>query len=117
MNVFVYANAMEVCFERFLNSVGKTRKTTFFADLSIAECCDGANGVKDTYKRVIKAWLDDVEYMSEFVVALNQKIWQHHDTNNDNIAKVYDELWRKADNYCREHFKGEELSKYYAYID
>lgn len=116
MTILEYASGMELCFERFLNSVGKQRKTTFFADLSIAECCDGANGVKDTYKRVIKAWIDDVEYMSEFVIVLNQKIWQHYEKNR-NLAKVYNDLWLECDNLCREHFKGEELRYYYDYID
>ena len=87
MNVSVYATCCERMFEGFLNSVGKTRKTTFFADLSIAEWCEGAKGVKDTYKRVIKAWKNDVVYMAEFVVALNQKIWMHYEQNRE-LAKV-----------------------------
>ena len=116
MNVFGYATRCEANFEAFLNSVGKTRKTTFFADLSIAEWCEGAKGVKDTYKRVIKEWKNDVVYMAEFVVALNQKIWMHYEQNRE-LAKVYNDLWIECDNFCREHFKGEELSYYYDYID
>ena len=115
MNVFRYASACELMFESFLNEVGKERKTTFYADLSIAECY-GISGVKDTYRRVMRSWGNNLEFMCEWVVALNQKIWQHYD-KNEPLARVYDELWRKADNYCREHFKGEELSEYYAYID
>ena len=116
MQVFNYSARCEAMFEGFLNDVGKERKTTFYSDLSIAEYVDGANGVKDTYKRVVSHWKDDVEYMSEFVIALNQKIWQHYNKNYT-LAKVYDELWRKCDDFCREHFKGEELSYYYSYID
>lgn len=115
MNVFRYASACELMFESFLNEVGKERKTTFFADLSIAECY-GAKGVKDTYRRVMKEWGNNLEFMCEWVVCLNQKIWQHYE-KNEPLARVYDELWRKADNYCREHFKGDDLSQYYAYID
>lgn len=116
MNVFQYANRCEQMFEMFLNDVGKERKTTFYADLSIAEVY-GVKSVKDTYRQVMRSWGKDLEFMCEWVVALNQKIWQHYDTQNESLARVYDELWRKADNYCRGHFKGEELSKYYAYID
>ena len=115
MNVFQYAMGMEQCFENFLQSVGKERKTTFFSDLSIAECY-GINAVKETYRDVMRSWGDDLEFMCEWVISLNQKIWQHYNENRE-LAKVYDDLWRKADNYCREHFKGEELEKYYAYID
>jgi hypothetical protein len=103
-------------FEMFLNEVGKERKTTFFADLSIAECY-GVKGIKDTYRQVMRSWGKDLNYMCEWVVCLNQKIWQHHDTNNDNLAKVYDELWRKADEHCRKTFKGENLTEYLNYID
>lgn len=116
LNVFRYANRCEQMFEMFLNDVGKKRKTTFYSDLSIAEYY-GEGAVRETYRNVMKHWKSDIDYMCEWVIALNQKIWQHHDTNNIELAKVYDELWRKADNYCQKHFKGDDLSKYYSYID
>ena len=115
MNVFTYAIQCEQQFENFLNSTGKQRKTTLFADLSIAECY-GAPAVKETYNRVMEDWGDNLEFMCEWAVALNQKIWQHYD-NNQTLARVYDELWRKADEYCCKHFKDDELSAYYSYID
>jgi hypothetical protein len=115
MNIFEYASKCEANFEYFLNSVGKERKTTFYADLSIAEWC-GTNAVDDTYNRVMKSWGDDLEFMCEWVIALNQKIWQHHESNPE-LGKLYDSLWRKVDEYCCEHFKGEELRQYYEYTD
>lgn len=115
MTIFQYASACERAFENFLQSIGKERKTTFFSDLSIAERC-GTNAVKETYRDVMGSWGDDIDFMCEWVICLNQKIWQHYTTDRE-LAKVYDDLWRKADNYCREHFKGEELKKYYDYID
>lgn len=115
MNIFEYAAKNEICFEEFLNAVGKERKTTFFSDLSIAECY-GIKSIQDTVKRVVKSWKDDVVYMSEFVIALNQKIWQHYEKLPE-VAKVYNELWIATDNFCREHFKDEKLSYYYKYID
>jgi hypothetical protein len=115
MNVFQYAANCEVVFEQFLQSVGKERKTTFFSDLSIAEFY-GAAAVMDTYRNVMKSWKTDINYMCEWVIALNQKIWQHYE-NNPELGKLYDSLWRKADEYCCEYFKGEELSQYYEYTD
>lgn len=115
MNIFQYANGMELCFERFMESVGKTRKTTFFSDLSIAECY-GARAIADTYRRVMRSWGKDLEYMCEWVICLNQKIWQHYNSNQ-RLAKVYDELWRKADEHCRKTFKGKDLTEYLNYID
>ena len=115
MNVFQYAANCEMNFEAFLESVGKERKTTFFSDLSIAECF-GENRVIETYDTVMLEWKNDIDYMCEWVIALNQKIWQHYESN-PNLGKVYDNLWRKADEFCCEHFKGEELTKYYEYTD
>lgn len=80
MNIFEYASSCEYSFEQFLQSVGKERKTTFFSDLSIAEWY-GTVAVKDTYNRVMDSCGDDLEYMCEWVIALNQKIWQHNNSN------------------------------------
>lgn len=115
MTVFKYAIDCEQQFEKFLNSTGKERKTTFFVDLSIAECY-GAPAVKETYNRVMKEWGDNLEFMCEWVVALNRKIWQHYD-DNPKLESVYDDLWRQADYYCCNHFKDDELSEYYRYIN
>ena len=115
MNIFEYAAANEMAFEQFLESVGKTRKTTLFSDLSIAECF-GVSEVADTYKRVMDDWGKSLEFMCEWVIALNQKIWQHYESNPD-LGKLYDELWRKADEYCMNHFKGDDLTAYLNYVD
>ncbi len=115
MNIFEYAEINEIEFEQFLESVGKTRKTTLFSDLSIAECF-GVSEVVDTYKRVMEGWGNNLEFMCEWVIALNQKIWQHYKDDLE-LAQKYDELWRKADDHCRNTFKGERLTAYLNYID
>lgn len=115
INVFQYATNCEAVFEQFLQSVGKERKTTFFSDLSIAECY-GETAVLSTYKDVMKAWKNNITYMCEWVISLNQKIWQHYESNPQ-LAKLYNSLWQKADVFCCEHFKDEELKIYYEYTD
>ena len=49
-------------------------------------------------------------------MALNWKIWEHYETN-EQLAEVYNTLWRKAQQYAIEHLKGEELSYYYRTTD
>ena len=115
-NILNIAFARESAFESFLNENGKKRNTTFYSDFTIAELCDSINGVKDTYKRAIASWKDDVEYMAELVVVLNHKIWEHYE-KNELLTRGYDSLWRKAHEYCQNHFKGKDLSFYYNYID
>ena len=115
MNVFEYASKCEANFEYFLNSVGKERNTTFYSDLSIAEWC-GTNAVEDTYNRVMKEWGDNLEFMCEWVIALNQKIWQHFHSDKE-IAFFYEKLWRQADEYCMNHFEADDLTAYLDYVD
>lgn len=89
--------------------------TTFYTDFSIADNY-GVEAIKDTYKRAMAAWKTDYKFLTELVMALNWKIWEHYESNRD-YAKVYDELWRKADEYACTNLKGEELSYFYRTTD
>lgn len=117
-NVFQYANGNEVLFEMVVSDFGYERKTTFFSDLSIAEWCKQERGVRDTYENVMRSWLDNIEYITEFCMCLNHKIWQHH-KDNEPLAKVYDELWQDCDARIIEHYKEDEeaLDYYYRTTD
>ena len=116
-NVFQYAAAEEKCvFDRQAAEFGYERKTTFFSDLSIAEWY-GADSVRDTYKNVIGSWVKNVVYFSEFVICLNWKIWEWNARGNDELARVYDELWRKADELACNTYKGKDADYYYRTTD
>lgn len=89
--------------------------TTFYEDFSIADCF-GISAIKDTYKRCMDEWKTDYKYLTELVMALNWKIWEHYG-KNDTLAKVYYDLWGKADLYATENLKGDELSYFYRTTD
>lgn len=89
--------------------------TTFYTDFSIADNF-GVSAIKDTYKRAFASWKNNVQYLTELVMALNWKIWEHFETNYE-YAKVYDALWRKADQYAVENLKGDDLTYYYRTTD
>lgn len=89
--------------------------TTFYEDFSIADHF-GVDAIKDTYNRAMEAWKDDYKYLTELVMALNWKCWEHYE-DDERIAKLYDELWRKADQYACENLKGEELSYFFRTTD
>lgn len=90
--------------------------TTFWMDFSIADRF-GVSAVKDTFKRAFDAWKDDYRYLTDLVIVLNHKIWQHHDKGNDVMGKLYDKLWRKADAYALKHLKGEEAEYFFRMTD
>lgn len=90
-------------------------KTTFYSDFSIADYF-GVKAVKDTYKRAFNEWKHNYAYLTELVMVLNWKIWEHYE-NNVNLVKIYNELWQEADEYACNNLKGEELSYFYHTTD
>ena len=84
--------------------------TTFYEDFSIADMF-GASAVKDTYKRAFKEWRSDHKYLTELIMVLNWKIFEHYETN-DRLAQLYNTLFREADEWACENLKGDELSYY-----
>ncbi|MBO7735987.1 MAG: hypothetical protein J6S67_25685 [Methanobrevibacter sp.] len=70
---------------------GYKPKTTFYMDFSIADRIGGVKAIKDTYKRAFNEWKTNYEYLTELVMVLNWKIWEHSETNKD-FAEVYNEL-------------------------
>lgn len=95
---------------------GYRPKTTFFEDFSIADNF-GINAVKDTYKRGIETAKSlGYEYLTEFVMVLNWKIWEHYGTR-EQFAHLYNDLWEKASQIAEEILTGDELNYYYSTID
>lgn len=87
-------------------------KTTFWMDFSIADRF-GIAAVKDTFNRAFAEWKNNYEYLCELVLVLNHKIWQKYQSNKA-LAAVYDELWRKADEYTVALTENdEEKARYY----
>lgn len=118
-NVFEYAATCELGFETMLEDCGSyRRKTTFYSDLSIAEWY-GAKDVIDTYRRVMKEWMNNLEYITEFVLCLNWKCWEHHGKGNVPLSKMYSELYYKAEDEVLNHYKDNKsaLDYYYRIMD
>lgn len=89
--------------------------STFPMDFTIADTF-GIDAVKDTYKRAFNGWKENYVYLTELVITLNLKIWEHYETN-ESLARVYDELWKEADEYACDTLKGEELNFFYEITD
>jgi len=86
-------------------------KTTFWTDFSIADHF-GSDAINGTYKRAFREWKSNTEYITELVIVLNHKIWQHYENGNDAFAKLYDKLWKQADAWCLENLTGSDLRYY-----
>ena len=89
---------------------------TFWMDFTIADRC-GVNAIKDTFNRAFKEWKGDYQMLTALVVTLNHKIWEHYEHHNDDLAKLYDSLWRQAEDYALTNLKDDELQYYYDVTD
>lgn len=95
---------------------GYKPKTTFYMDFSIADRF-GAAAIKDTYLRAFRSWKNNVEYLTELVMVLNWKTWEHHDAGNARYVELYSELYYAADDWARENLTGDDLMYYYNTLD
>lgn len=90
--------------------------TTFYEDFTIADHF-GTAAVRDTFDRAFEAWKRDYRYLTDLVIKLNWKIWEHYDANHMELAKLYDELWSKADAYACDNLQGKDLEYFYNMTD
>lgn len=95
--------------------LGYKPKTTFWEDFSIADKF-GLAAVKDTYNRAFDAWKSDHIYLTELVLVLNWKIGQHYKSNEE-LARLYNDLWEAADAYACDNLEGDELAYFYRTTD
>ncbi len=91
-------------------------KTTFWMDFTIADRF-GKTAVLDTYKRAFNEWKENYEYLTELVMVLNWKIWEHYEKEEHALAILYDKLWKEADMYAVNNLKDEELEYFYKTTD
>ena len=91
-------------------------KTTFWNDFTIADA-GGVKGIEYTYKKAFGEWKSNYIYLTELVLVLNWKLWDHYNNGNETIARLYNDLWEKTHDYALDNLKGEELSYYIRTVD
>ena len=74
------------------------------------------SAIQDTFSRAFEEWKENYKYLTELVLVLNHKIWQHYETRPE-IATLYNTLWAQASQYAMEYLKDDELSYYYDVTD
>lgn len=94
-----------------MNVNGYETFTTFWMDFTIADKF-GIDAIKDTYKRAFNEWKSDYKYLTELVMILNWKIWEHHEKNKS-YAELYNKLWMDTESYAYDNLEGDELSYFF----
>ena len=85
---------------------GYKPQTTFYTDFSIADK-HGIEAIKDTYHRAFQEWNSNYIFMTELVMVLNWKSFEHQ--NNGELCHVYCDLYEELDNWCFDNFEEHEL--------
>ena len=84
---------------------------TFWTDFSIADAY-GINAIKDTYKRAFAEWKSDYKMLTELVMVLNHKMWQHYERTKDAdnaYVVVYAKCFEEADEYAMDNLTEDKL--------
>ena len=95
--------------------IGYEPQTTFWDDFTIADYF-GLKAIQDTFERAFEEWKNNYIYLTELVMVLNHKIWQHYDDNRE-YGELYNNLWEEAEEYACENLKGKELDYFYQTTD
>lgn len=112
-----YGAAEETCvFEPQAKECGYERITTFFSDMSIAEWY-GLAEVRESYNRIVKSWLSDYKFFTEFVLVLNWKSWEwamYGGRKYEELSKLYVELFEDArDKFYKHYSENKEATSYF----
>ena len=94
---------------------GYRPQTTFYEDFSIADIF-GIKAIENTFKRAFSEWKNDVVYLTELAMVMNWKIWEHYKYNRE-LAEIYQNYWKKLDNYCMLNLKDDDLDYYFNTVD
>lgn len=92
-------------------------ETSFWRDYTIAEVMGGTAAVQDTFNRSFREWRHNVTYLIELTFCLNFKCWQHHEKGHDDLARLYAELYEKANDWAYSNLKGDDLSRFFQATD
>lgn len=90
--------------------------TTFYEDFSIADRF-GEIAVISTYKNAMRCWKSDYKYLTELVMVLNWKSWEHYEKGNTILCQTYTNMYYEARDYALDNLKGDEFAYFYRTTD
>ena len=102
-------------YEDFLAKFTDWRPTTlYWQRFSIAESY-GKREIRKVYDELFKEAKKDYKLLTELVMILNHKTWQHNNDAEPALSELYEELYYEANDYAVTNLKDDELS-YFADI-
>lgn len=90
--------------------------STFYADFSVADFY-GEKAIQETFNRAFNGWKSNYKMFTELVAVMNHKLWFWYECGITEYSKLYDKLYKKADVYGCNAFKGEEAKYFFSVLD
>ena len=98
------------------NMTGYQPFTTTYEDFTISEEF-GAAAIETLYTQLFEKYKTDYKRLTELVMMLNWKSWEHNSLGNYEISELYADLFYKARDYGYDHLKDDELSYFWRTLD
>ena len=89
--------------------------TSYYFDFSIAEAY-GIEAMEETLDNAIKFWKDDYKVLTELVMVLNWKMFEHN-KGSEQMLDFYYKNYIMLSNYCENNFTKKQLQYYYKTTD
>lgn len=91
--------------------------TTFRGDFDIADAF-GADAVKDTFERAFAEWGDDIRYLTNLSMVMNEKCWDKDAAGDEKLSDLYCNFYyRTRDKAYGDDFTREEQRYYFEATD
>lgn len=98
------------------NMTGYQPSTHIWEDFTISEEF-GAAAIEIIYAQSLDKYKTDYKKLTELVMMLNWKSWEHNSLGNYEISELYADLFYKARDYGYDHLKDDELSYFWRTLD
>ena len=92
-------------------------ETQAWQSFSIAERVSERE-INDTYQRLFKEMKGDYKKLTELVMVLNHKMFQHNEIpNHRRLCELYSNLFETTDSYAIKNLKGDGLTYFLSVTD
>lgn len=92
----------------------------FWGEFDTAELC-GPNTIKGLAEAEFDRYKDDIEALTDLVMVINHKSWNHHDMGNDDMCSLYADLYYKyyeqAIEYLEKECRDKDLTYFIRTLD
>ena len=105
---------------KMARELGYNPITTFWDDFTIAERFN-VKAIEETARKAFNEWKDNYKYLTELIMVINHKCWEHYHNGNNKLSDFYSNLYyeydEKAIDYLEKNYGEEEQLYFFRMLD